>query len=357
MPYVFGVDGGASNSRAVLSTLQGEVLYTANGPGVNYHECGAEKAASTLHRLFQDCLEGARARVDECKGLCFGLAGIGREKDHSILMPVLEQKFTAGSFILTSDAEIALTSGSLSDQGILIIAGTGSMVYGKTEGGLTARAGGYGPLLSDEGSGYRIGLEAMRATVKDEEGIGLPTALTQKLYSVLNFRGLDDLVQWSVSGNAGKEKIASLAPLVIRTAEEEDPVAEEILYQQADQLALYVEAVYKKLEMPERVDVILAGGILDQASFYWQIIRRKIIYLIPGAHVMAPKLEPVLGAILFGMSHARIKIDSDIINSLRRSHAEYKQKHTALPRSTPSEPVEQDSAASPQAVTGSGSQF
>lgn len=329
MPYAFGVDGGASNSRAVLTTLQGEVLHTVNGPGVNYHECGAQNAVSTLYRLFQNCLESARAKPDECKGLCFGLSGIGREHDHNVMTPVLNQKFPPGSYILTSDAEIALSGGSLSDQGILVIAGTGSMVYGKSESGVTARAGGYGALLSDEGSGYRIGMEALRAVIHEAEGLSIPTVLTKKIFESMNFRGMDDLVQWANSPNASKDKIASLAPLVIKASDEGDSVAEDILYSQADQLALRVESVYNRLQTPERVDVILSGGILDQASNYWQILRRKIIYLIPGAHVSAPKLEPLLGAALYGLSHAKVEISSDLIAALRRTFIDCKQRHSS----------------------------
>jgi N-acetylglucosamine kinase-like BadF-type ATPase len=353
MPYAFGVDGGASNSRAVLATLQGEVLHTANGPGVNYHVCSSQSAVNTLHKLFQECLEGARAKESECKGLCFGLSGIGREHDHTVMTPILNQKFTTGTYILTSDAEIALSGGSLSDQGILVIAGTGSMVYGRSETGIVARAGGHGALLSDEGSGYRIGIEALRAVIRDEEELSIPTKLKKYIYEEMGFQGLEDTVQWANSGQAPKDKIASLAPLVIKAADEGDPAADEILHQQADQLALYVESVYNRLHTPDRVDIILTGGVLDQASNYWQIVRRKIMYLIPGAHVSAPKLEPVLGAVLYGLSHAKVEINSDLISTLRRTFADSKQHKpsTTIQKSE----FEMDTSKEPkQPVSGTG---
>lgn len=356
MPYAFGVDGGASNSRAVLATLQGEVLHTAKGPGVNYHVCGSQSAVNTLHKLFEECLDSARAKAGECRGLCFGLSGIGRDHDQEVMTPILNQKFQSGSYILTSDAEIALSGGSLSDQGILVIAGTGSMVYGRSESGIVARAGGHGALISDEGSGYRIGLEALRAISRDEEELSIPTVLKEKVYEVMGFRGLEDLVQWANSGQATKDKIAAFAPLVLNAADDNDPVADEILHQQADQLALYVESVYNRLQTPDRVDVILTGGILDQASNYWQIVRRKIMYLIPGAHVSAPKLEPVLGAVLYGLSHAKVEINSDLISTLRRTFLETSQKK---PNPVASKPVSEfehksDLVESEQPVSGTG---
>lgn len=356
MPYAFGVDGGASNSRGVLTTLQGEVLHTAHGPGVNYHVCGSQSAVNTLHKLFHDCLEGARAKEDECKGLCFGLSGIGRDHDIEVMKPLLNQKFKAESYILTSDAEIALSGGSLSDQGILVIAGTGSMAYGRSESGIVARAGGHGALLSDDGSGYRIGLEAMKAVMRSEEELSIPTQLKKRIYDIMNFQSLEDLVQWANSPQATKDKIASFAPEVIKAADESDPTADEILHQQADQLALYVESVYNRLQTPDRVDVILTGGILDQASNYWQIVRRKIMYLIPGAHVSAPKLEPVLGAVLYGLSHAKVEINSDLISILRRTFKECKQ-HTSNKslQHTQSEFETNTPADEPQqTVTGTG---
>ena len=178
MPYAFGVDGGASSSRAVLTTLQGEVLHVARGAGVNYHEVSASTTITRLANLFHQSLDASRARPEECQGLCFGLAGAGREQDRNILVPLLDNLFGKGKYLLRSDAEIALSSGTLSDSGILVLAGTGSMIFACTEAGLTGRVGGYGPLLSDEGSGYHIGLDALKAVIQHGDGFDHPTPLT-----------------------------------------------------------------------------------------------------------------------------------------------------------------------------------
>lgn len=347
MPYAFGVDGGASKSRAVLLTTRGEVLHIARGPGVNYHEAGAQNAVATLSRLFKQCLEASRARAEECAGMCFGLAGVGRPRDKETLTPLLDSVFRKDAFLLYSDAEIALASGTLSESGILVIAGTGSMVFGKTEDGGKARCGGHGPLLSDEGSGYRIGLDGLRAAVRAHDGVDEPTPLSARLPEHLKLNSMDELIGWVNSNAATREKIAALAPLAVRAAEEDDPAADRIVHAHADALAVRVSAVHKKLRMPPRVDVVLSGGLLRNSAFYRQLVQRKILYLLPGAGVMAPKLEPVLGAALYALAKAGVEIDNGLLDIMKRTHQECAHKLETV------KPVMGDETPSPREAAGS----
>ncbi|MEW6236822.1 MAG: BadF/BadG/BcrA/BcrD ATPase family protein [Candidatus Omnitrophota bacterium] len=322
MPYVFGVDGGASNSRSIFITDAGRVVFTGKGPGVNYHEVGASNVSATISRLYQDALKAARARTDECLGVCLGLAGVGRRQDHEMLSPLFDECFGKERYVLLSDAEVALTGGAISESGIIIIAGTGSMAYGRNDKQQTGRIGGYGPLLSDEGSGYRIALKALQAIARCNDGFPAPTSLTEAVFAHLKIKSFDEMVSWIYSPAAGRERIAALAPLVMRAASEDDPIADEILNQEADALALRVELLSKRLELPERVDVVLSGGLFSQAANYSLIVKRKICYLLPGANVIPPKLEPVIGAALYALSLAGIALDEDMLDTIKRTYQE-----------------------------------
>ncbi|MFB3788005.1 MAG: BadF/BadG/BcrA/BcrD ATPase family protein [bacterium] len=342
MPYVFGVDGGGTRSRAILMTDRGRVVYYGKGPGLNYHDSGAGPVTATIKRLFQDALQAAHGRAEECLGICLGLAGVGQEQDHQVLRPLFDDLFGKESYLLTSDAEIALVSGTLSEFGIIVLAGTGSIIFGRNAKGKECRVGGYGSLLSDEGSGFRIGLEALRAMVRRQDGLGPATAIEPAVLAHLGMKQVSEMVNWINTKTATREKIAALAPIVVRLAGEDDPVADEILNREADALALGVESVHKRLEFTERVDVVLGGGVFSEASFYGQIVRRKIQYLLPGANVTPPRLEPVVGAALYALSMAGIAVDDDILDNVRRTTRDSTQMSpvpTASTETAPREPV------------------
>ncbi len=346
MPYVFGVDGGASQCRAILMTTHGRVVYLGKGPGVNYHETGASQMSSTIKRLYHEALKSAHAREDECRAVCLGLAGSGRPQDHAILRPLFDTLFGKDAYLLMSDAEIALTSGTFSEYGIIIIAGTGSMIFGRNQEGRDGRIGGYGPLLSDEGSGYRIAQEGLRAAIKAYDETAIPTRMKDAFLKYLEFQTVSELIDWVNSEAATRKKIAALAPLVIKAADENDPSADDILNWQADALALGVETLKKRLELPGRFDVVLSGGLLKHAVSFSQLIKRKILYLTPGARVASPKMEPVAGAALYALSFANVSIDDDLMDSIKRSYQEHAQAAKVEPPSNTPDPQTQESPAS-----------
>ncbi len=325
MPYVFGVDGGASKSRSILITDQGRVVYVGKGPGVNYHEVGTSRVSSTIQRHFKDALEAARANPSECIGVCLGLAGVGRESDQRMLVPLFDDLFGKDHYLLTNDADIALTGGTLSEDGIIVLAGTGSMVYGRNREQVNARVGGYGPMISDEGSGYKMAISGLKAIAHSHDGFHGPTRIKDFFFNALNVSDFDEMIQLVNSSSLNREKIAALAPLVIRAASEDDPIADEIINHEADQLAIAVEVLHKKLQLPDRIDVVLSGGLFAEDSYYGQMVKRKIKYLLPGANVISPRLEPVIGAGLYALLMADVEVDDDLLDVIVRSYYEAPQ--------------------------------
>ncbi|MDX9752364.1 MAG: BadF/BadG/BcrA/BcrD ATPase family protein [bacterium] len=330
MPYVFGVDGGASTCRAVLITDAGQVVFIGRGPGVNYHEVGAVQAVSIIKRLFEEALKQAHARPEECLGMCFGLAGVSRDQDHKLLSGVLDPVFGAGKYLLTHDAKIALLSGALAEIGIIVISGTGSIVYGRDRDGLEARVGGYGPLVSDDASGYRLGLEGIRTVLRTHDGVVESNAMVTPIMTHLGMKSVEDLVHWINTPGISREKIASVAPFVIQAAMDDDPIAYDMIQEQADRIALGVESVYRRLNLPERIDVVLSGGIFNNFPKFCRLIQRKIRYLVPGACAISPKLDPVLGAAFFAFDLAGFTVDDDLLDIVRRTYLEYKENKDRL---------------------------
>lgn len=342
MPYIFGVDGGGSNSRALLVTDQGRVVFCGKGGGVNPHEVGAAQTVNTIEKLFNAALQEARARKEECIGIGMGLAGAGREKDKATLAPLFDNLFGKIPYVLTTDADIALTSGTLSDTGVLVLIGTGSMVYGRNDEQETARAGGYGPLVSDDGSGYWLAVEGLRAIVRAHDGIDPPTMLTERFLEALKLNTVEELISWTNSLDASRREIAALAPLVIRAAGEDDAAADDIMNRGADALALAVEQVHASLQLSDRFDLVMAGGLVSHMTDYFQLIRRKILYINPGATVGLPKLEPVFGALLYGYSLTSVSIEHDLLDTIQSSYAEYQKRASSKVDDTMSSALEND---------------
>src|SRR5215217_1107016 len=201
MDYILGVDGGGSKTLALLGDLDGNVLARGVGGPSNSNAVGFVMACAALESAI------SLARKDypgEIAALCLGLAGAGRKEDVERFVNWAVQKFPKSLIKVVNDAEILLTAGAPSGAALVLICGTGSIVYGRTVRGQVLRAGGWGYLFGDEGSGYAIGVAALRAVMQayDERGpetllselvlqrygLSAPPELVNAIYGLESFR-------------------------------------------------------------------------------------------------------------------------------------------------------------------------
>ncbi len=317
MSCVIGIDGGATSTRGILADTQGRIVASAQKSGANYHHAGLEGASKVLFGLCDDLLARGKKTSEDLSAVCLGLAGAGRERDRERLESGLSSRFSREILLIVTDADVALTGGCLADAGALVIAGTGSIVYGRNEKGESARVGGYGPLLSDEGSGYAFGQAALRAVIRARDGTGIETKLRDLLLSQLDLRDEDDLVAWVMQFAQQKADIAALAVAVLDAYGAGDPAAVKIVHDGADELSLAVERVTTRLGLGTRFPVVFSGGLLERSDSYFDLLRKKIRSLHPGAEVMSPKMIPTQGAVLHALAHAGIAVNDDILANLR----------------------------------------
>ncbi len=200
-----------------------------------------------------------------------------------------------------NDAVIALAAGTGGRlYGIVLISGTGMIVYGFNRAGAEARAGGWGALLGDEGSGYALGAAVLKAVTWAADGRGPETALTPATLSRLGLAQVEDLIDWAYRDVAW-DRFAALAPVAVTCAEEGDPVAERILDAGADGLAIAVDAVVRRLAMrDEAFPLILAGGTL-RAPAYAERVRTRLVRLAPRADIRPLERDPAEGAALLAL--------------------------------------------------------
>ncbi len=258
--YVIGVDGGGTKTLALLADLNGNVLARGLSGPSNYNAVGFEKACSHLEEAISRAQENAPG---ELSALCLGLAGVGRSEDIERFQTWAQKKFPQTVVKVVGDAEILLAAGEATGAAIALVCGTGSIVCGRAPTGELIRAGGWGYLFGDEGSGYSIGAAALQAVMQSYDGRGPSTALTDL---ILQKRGLEtppDLVRSVYGAESPRLEVASLSELVEQAAGQSDAVAMSILEQAAEALVKAVAAVHAKLGAVAFPLIISGGTILN----------------------------------------------------------------------------------------------
>jgi N-acetylmuramic acid 6-phosphate etherase len=292
-PLILAIDGGGSKTLALLADVHGRVLGRGYGGNANYQSAGFAVASRALREAIGhaaqdaglDAEAGPREAAPRIAALCLGLAGAAREEDKALYRAWAGEVFAGAAVIVTNDAELVLAAGTPDDWGVALICGTGSIAYGRNAAGQTARAGGWGYVLGDEGSGYAIGLAALRAVVAATDGRAGPTRLTDAVLAEWGLSGAEELIRRVYRESKLPPDIAALAPLVIAAAAD-DEVAAGIVADAGRELALALAAVVKRLGLVAPVPLALAGGLLVNSN----LLRRAVS---ASAAERELRLEPV----------------------------------------------------------------
>jgi N-acetylglucosamine kinase-like BadF-type ATPase len=302
--YFLGVDGGQSSTTALIGDETGRVLATGRAGPCNH--VGAAEGQAKFIRVMRESLEAAFAQAGlspstRFAAACLGFSG-GPEDKESILREILNSERLA----VTHDALIALAGATAGEPGVVTIAGTGSIAFGRNTAGKTARAGGWGYLFGDEGGGFDIARQALRAALRMEEGWGPPTSLRDALLSSEPAHDVNDLLHRFYTTEFARPRIAAFAKLVDRVAEDGDTVARAILLEAAQQLAVLAAAVRKQLfedGQPARVSFL--GGAFSSRILLARF--RELIEAEPGNQLTAPVHGPAAGALLEAYRAAGIR--------------------------------------------------
>ena len=291
MRYVVGIDAGGTKTVGLLADETGARLAEARGPGANLQTHGELE----VEKVFDHIME-TLGRERPIAAVCLGIAGVDRPHDEAVIRGVLRRLGHRETARVVNDAAIALVAGAPGRVGIVVLAGTGSIAYGADRTGATARSGGYGFLLADEGSGYWLGHQALRAAVRASDGRGPESLLRGIVFEALDVSSVGELVPRVYEKGLPKHRIAALAGLVQKAADRGDPVAAGLLDQAAGELALAAQAVFRQLSFAaEPVPVVLAGGVFKACPSLVAPIGARLG--IPGAQPAVLTEEPACGAV------------------------------------------------------------
>jgi glucosamine kinase len=300
---VVGLDGGGSKTRVRIADEQGTQLGSAEGPASAVHPGEAHRSADIIAAAVRDALSSCQMTDAVPRVLCVGVAGVGRDHERQALWQALAALELADDVIVDPDYVIALEDAFGEDAGILLIAGTGSIAFGRGPTGTTMRCGGWGPICGDEGSGAWIGRRALSVVTAAADGREPETALTGAILTAAEVDDLESLISWAAS--ATPASFASLAPAVLSTAEAGDLRANALLGLATEELVLHVRTLARRLFTDERAacSVALAGGLLNPGAPLRKRVERRLKSAVPGAQPHAAEVVPVRGAVRAALRH------------------------------------------------------
>jgi glucosamine kinase len=324
---VLAVDGGATRTRAWIARLDGTVLGRGEAAGSNVFDLGIDVA----RRVIADATRAAwrEAGLPGDKPCAFfsvfaGVAGAGAAEDQRALGTALAAEFgvNPANASVDHDLRIAHAGALAGEPGVVMLAGTGSAAYGRNAAGESAKAGGWGALLDDGGSGHWLGLQAMRLVVRAADGRAPTTSLMAAVFlnlQVATPRAMLNRLQPGAPELLTRSRIAELAPLVIHAAAAGDPGASDILNRGAAELAEQAAAVLRRLANggATTLPIAGAGGLLENHEIYFTRAAAALRERVPTATLMRPKLPPVAGAVLLALGVAGRPPLPEVVQKLR----------------------------------------
>ncbi len=254
--YYLGIDGGGSKTLAILVDGEGQERGRGIAGSSNYAAVGLEPALTSIHSAVEQATQTLGPISIQSAWL--GLAGLDRPADHTTLFPHLRSLAT--TVRLSNDAELLLSALD-NAVGVAIIAGTGSIALGRDARDVKARAGGWGHVMGDEGSGYELGRRALQVAARAADGRGEPTLLLDLILQHWQLEQADAMIG-VVYPDDDKAKIARLSNCVFQAARQGDAIANALIEEAAAELALAALTVSKALDLPTELPLALGGGLL-----------------------------------------------------------------------------------------------
>ncbi len=294
---VVGVDAGGSKTRVIVATTLGETLTEIVGAAAVMAPGNADCCADIIAALVTTALASAEQSAVVPRVLFVGVAGAGRETEQMALQDALSRKEIADEVVVETDASVALADAFGERSGVLLIAGTGSIAFGRGPSGMLARCGGWGITFGDEGSGAWIGRRALSVVAAAHDGREPETALTGAILTAAQVNEVEQLIPWALA--ADRESLAALAPSVVAMAMQDDVRANSIVDMAVEELVLHVRALATRLFVDDRAafDLALAGGLLHKGSLLRKRLERRLRVAVPGVTLHVEAVDGARGAV------------------------------------------------------------
>lgn len=300
--FVLGIDAGGTKTVCLLADADGQVRASARGAGANLQAQGELEVEKVLYEVMDGVLASESSPP---AAICLGIAGVDRPDDATIIRGIMRRIGHKAPVLVVNDALIALVAGAGDGAGIVLISGTGSICYGRNDKGEAARAGGWGYILGDEGSGWWIGRRALAAVMRHTDGRGPATELTARVLDHFHMTTISELVHQVYYRDTRRRAVTGVAGLVQSAANEGDVVARQILTEAAEELVIAAASVAQKLEMRgQAFPLVLAGSLFKALPTLRAEVTARIAEVAPRSHPEVLAAEPALGAVRLALAEA-----------------------------------------------------
>lgn len=320
-PKIFlGVDGGQSHTEAVVADEKGNILGRGTGGASNHAEQpgGRERLANAIGGSVGAALQTANLPPLEKTDFAsahFGMTGGADYKEEIIRQIVRAENLSVGH-----DAPTALFGATAGRPGIVVIAGTGSVVYGENDSGAAAKIGGLGFLFSDEGSGFWLATQIVRLAIKEQDGLLAPDGLERLVLEFFGREKIRDLTNDFYNAKISRDRLAKFAEAAHEAAlNGNQTVADQIRFG-ADVLAESVASAARRLNFQEHFPVAGVGGMFRGALVkkrFAEALREKC----PAARFAEPRFGPAIGALLLAYKRAAVEIGDAVFSNLEKSQS------------------------------------
>ena len=297
-----GVDGGGTKTEAVLIDDKGQIVGQGQAGGSNPAVFGIKKSLDNIATAIKKTIKNFPGTA----GIpaCLAIAGVNTKKEaenfrkaalaHSKLSKIISK-----NSIVVNDTQAALRAGTNEKNAIVLIAGTGSNCFGVNESGQIAKSGGRDFILSDEGSGYAIGLSVLKGVTKMSDGRASMSVLKDLLFSQLKINSIDQLTEIVNSKPWNKTDIANVAPLAEKAVQKGDRLASEIIKTAAGELGMLIKAVAEKLDLKNKeYTIVTTGSVFNIQKILDENLKKDVLKFSPYAVFVKPKVDSATGAAL-----------------------------------------------------------
>lgn len=315
-PRLFlGVDGGQSHTEAVVADESGRILGRGFGGPSNHAEQpgGRERLRSAVASSVGEALQNASLSAIE--NTVFYSAHFGMTGGADFKEEIIAQSVQAGRLAVGHDGPTALFGSTAGRPGIVVIAGTGSVVYGENAGGETAKIGGLGYLFSDEGSGFWLAAQVIRLAIKEQDGIVSPSGLEQLVVKFFGRSSVRDVTNDFYNSKISRDDLAAFAKQAQRAALDGNLAIREQIMFGAGVLVNSVRVAAERLNFNSEFPVAHAGGMFRgevMRSCFAELLQKEI----PDATFTDPVFGPAIGALLLAFRRAGIDLGKVLLDNL-----------------------------------------
>ncbi len=295
--YYLGIDGGGTRSRLVVSDRSGNVCGRYEGATTNIAANSEQVVKAHVTGLVTQFFKEKGVSYEHCAGVCIGSAGIDTPAYAGQMERILGAIGFDCPLRAVNDAELILWAEMKAEAGIALIAGTGSIAYGKNAAGTVKRCGGWGHLFDDRGSGYWIAREAVASAFRYHDGRGEKTVLKALLQEHFGRKEFEDILHDLYHDEFKKHDLAALAVMVSEAAEQGDRVSRNILEAAAGHLLELVSTLMGRLDLPGDCRLLWSGGSLQYATHLRECFISGVSQISPEIQISQTGQDPVMGAL------------------------------------------------------------